>query len=106
MTPEAELPSDLKRLNSLSLDRHLLDELARRGVITPELRQMSLDWLHPPRAWAHWAMILMLAFGTGLILSGIVFFFAFNWASIPDLAKLAMIEVGVIAAAVGSWLGC
>ncbi|WP_319530900.1 DUF2157 domain-containing protein [uncultured Cohaesibacter sp.] len=104
MTPEAEVPSDQKRLNSISLDRHLLDELARRGVITPQLRQASLDWLHPPRAWAHWAMILLLAFGTGLILSGIVFFFAFNWASIPDLAKLGMIEAGVIAAAVGSWL--
>ncbi|WP_157747637.1 DUF2157 domain-containing protein [Cohaesibacter sp. ES.047] len=103
MTRNASTSSDQRRLNSISLDRHLLDELALKGVISPDLRQASLDWLHPSRAWAQWAMVLMLAFGTGLILAGIVFFFAFNWASIPDLAKLGMIEAGLIAAALGAW---
>ncbi|WP_316859422.1 DUF2157 domain-containing protein [uncultured Cohaesibacter sp.] len=94
-------PSDL--LKSITVDRHLLDELAAQGVIDQDTRLKSLGWLHPPHEWARWAMLLLLAFGSGLVLAGIVFFFAFNWASIPDLVKLAMIESGIVITAGLSW---
>ncbi|WP_146006515.1 DUF2157 domain-containing protein [Cohaesibacter celericrescens] len=93
----------IDKLAGLSIDRHRLDELTKKGVIDAELRQQSLNWLHPAYLWANWTMLLLLAFGTGLMLSGIIFFFAFNWASIPDLVKLAVIQAALVLAAIGAW---
>lgn len=90
-------------LSRIVIDRSMLDALAAKGSITAELRQTSLQWLHPPHMWAQWILRLLLAFGTGLVLSGIVFFFAFNWASLPDLAKLGLIQAGLIATVFGAW---
>ncbi|WP_319411202.1 DUF2157 domain-containing protein [uncultured Cohaesibacter sp.] len=104
MESKPEGQTGLERLRDIRLDRHLLDELMRRGSISAELRRQSLDWLHPGHLWARWTMVMLMAFGAGLSLAGIVFFFAFNWASIPDLIKLALIEMGIILTAVGAWL--
>ena len=90
-------------VSNILLDRYLLDELAANGIIDDSVRRASLDWLHPPHLWGHWAMMLLALFGTGLVLSGIVFFFAFNWASIPDLTKMLLVEAGVLLAAFGAW---
>ena len=91
------------KLDAMVMDRHLLDDLAHKNLITPLQRQQSLDWLHPPKAWAQWAMLLLLAFGAGLVLAAIIFFFAFNWSAIPALAKLAMIQVALILSVLGAW---
>nr|WP_321458256.1 DUF2157 domain-containing protein [uncultured Cohaesibacter sp.] len=96
--------ASLELLKSIKIDRYLMDELASRGSIDPEMRINSLRWLHPGYLWARWAMVMLMAFGAGLVLTGITFFFAFNWASIPDLAKLALIETGIVLAAFGAWL--
>ncbi|WP_321338392.1 DUF2157 domain-containing protein [uncultured Cohaesibacter sp.] len=102
LKPESPIAPD--RFKGMALDRHLLDELAQRGSISAQVRLESLNWLHPAHLWARWAMVMLMAFGTGLVLTGIVFFFAFNWTSIPDLAKLALIEAGIILTALGAWL--
>ena len=103
MNSRQEEHSELARLKGIDLDRALLDELYQRGTISDDVRLESLNWLHPAHLWARWAMVMLMAFGAGLVLTGIVFFFAFNWASIPDLAKLAMIEAGIIVTALSAW---
>ena len=50
-------------------------------------------------AWARWARHALLALGLGHLLAGIVFFFAYNWAALPDLAKFAVVEAGIVTAA-------
>jgi uncharacterized membrane protein len=55
-------------------------------------------------AWRRFLALVLLLLGTGLVLSGIVSFFAFNWASLGRFAKFALLEVGIVAcAAVGLW---
>ena len=103
MSAKSEELTQSAGADEIALDRHLLDELAASGFIDAPTRRASLDWLHPPHRWAHWVMLLMLAFGTGLILAGVIFFFAFNWAAIPDLAKLAIIQAGIVITACGAW---
>ena len=97
-------PTDPDRSKDAAIDRYLLDELSQRGTISAHVRLESLNWLHPAHLWARWAMVMLMAFGAALVLTGIVFFFAFNWASIPDLAKLAVIEAGIVLSALGAWV--
>jgi uncharacterized membrane protein len=50
--------------------------------------------------WSLWARRALLAFGAGHLLAGIVFFFAYNWADLPDLAKFAVVEGALVAAVI------
>jgi uncharacterized membrane protein len=49
--------------------------------------------------WAHRAL---LALGAGHLLAGIIFFFAYNWAEMPAMAKFAVLEAGIVATALGA----
>ena len=42
------------------------------------------------RAWLHFARYLLLGAGAAFLLSGLVFFFAYNWEALPRLAKLGI----------------
>ncbi|WP_157967653.1 DUF2157 domain-containing protein [Cohaesibacter intestini] len=90
-------------LSDIVIDRSMLDALAAKGSIDADLRRASLEWLHPPHMWAQWVVRLLLAFGAALVLTGILFFFAFNWASLPHLAKLGLIQAALLTAALGAW---
>jgi uncharacterized membrane protein len=54
--------------------------------------------------WARWGRRALLALGVGQFLAGIVFFFAYNWNDLPDLAKFAVVEAGLVVAAGGALL--
>ena len=78
-------------------DRGAIDLLRDSALIAAPAHARALDWLHPPRAWGRWASRLLLHVGSALVLCGVVFFFAFNWASLPAAAKFAIIEVALVA---------
>lgn len=52
--------------------------------------------------WQHFLGAALLVMGAGLALSGIVSFFAFNWAALGRFAKMGLIAVGVAACALGA----
>jgi uncharacterized membrane protein len=54
--------------------------------------------------WARWGRRALLALGAGQFLAGLVFFFAYNWNDLPDLAKFAVVETGLVIAAGGALL--
>jgi uncharacterized membrane protein len=54
--------------------------------------------------WTQWSHRALLAFGAGHLLAGIVFFFAYNWADLPDLAKFAIVEGALVATIVAALL--
>jgi uncharacterized membrane protein len=54
--------------------------------------------------WTQWSLRALLGFGAGHLLAGIVFFFAYNWADLPDLAKFAIVEGALVAAVVATLL--
>jgi uncharacterized membrane protein len=51
------------------------------------------------RDWRSFVPVALLSIGAALTLSGIVFFFAYNWQDLPKGAKIGMVQVLVIATA-------
>lgn len=92
---ETQVNDHQDRLQSISATRRLVNQLHSRGLITRTAHTTSLDLLFPAHAWGLWLFRLLLAVGSALVLSGIVYFFAFNWDQIPDWAKLAGIQTGI-----------
>lgn len=51
------------------------------------------DHVYAQRAdWQRFLPLLILALGVGSVVSGVVFFFAYNWREIPDAYKLWMVQ--------------
>jgi uncharacterized membrane protein len=83
--------------------RGLVLHLAAEGLLEPAARDAALRIIRPERAWWLWIERLLLALGAALVVAGVVFFFAFNWAAIPPLAKLAIVQALVAGCAVAAW---
>jgi hypothetical protein len=90
-TDPLELPATPARLRRLAHDGHLsanaLDRALALAGYTPTLPD-----------WRHFVDILLLLLGAALSLSGVFFFFAYNWADMPRLAKFGLIEGAIVLA--------
>ncbi|MEZ0226032.1 MAG: DUF2157 domain-containing protein [Alphaproteobacteria bacterium] len=89
-------------LEEIPANRHLVEQLYAHHEISPKARAFALNTLYPARNWGLWIARLLTALGVALVLSGVVYFYAFNWAAIPDLVKLGSVEcalAGSLAAA-------
>jgi uncharacterized membrane protein len=71
----------------------------------PAMRQaLAIAGASPaPQAWARFLGLALLLLGAGLVLSGVVSFFAFNWATLGRFAKFALLETGIAACALLGW---
>lgn len=85
--------------SAIRVDRRTVDRLHARRLISAAARARALDLVDPPRNWGLWTARLLTVFGVALMLSGLVYFFAFNWDRIPPLAKLGGIGALLVAAA-------
>lgn len=74
-----------------------LDDLQAAGLLTEAERASAVARLRGARDWAGPADVLLLVLGAVLLLAGVVFFFAWNWSAIPKLARLGIVEGGIIA---------
>lgn len=84
------------KLEDIPINKSLIDSLYSHGKISLEARRHVLKLLATDRNWGLWASRLLLVLGTTSILAGIIFFFAFNWASFDSILKLSTIQVGII----------
>ena len=67
-------------------------------------RAQRLAKLTPDRnLWLTYINRFLVALGALLIVAGITAFFAWNWADLNHLAKLALVQVGIIASALLAW---
>jgi uncharacterized membrane protein len=92
---------DTQKINNLSLEiipanRRLIEELSSHQMIDDETREYALELLYPAKNWGLWTSRLLLILGVALILSGIVYFFAFNWAKITPAMKLGSIQLTIL----------
>ena len=94
--PRTNLQQDNQALAQIPADRALVEALYAGGRISKEARHYALTLLYPRHEWGLWTARLLLALGTALMLAGVIYFFAFNWAKIPPAAKLAGIEAALI----------
>lgn len=94
----------LTPLEQLPANRQMVEQVFAEGLISPAARDYALDMILPPRQWGLWVSRLLLALGVGLVLSGIVYFFAFNWNAIPPMIKLGSVEFALVGCLIGTHL--
>lgn len=78
-----------------------LKALAEQGHLSSEALERALSLAgHIPgsTAWQKFLDIALLVLGAAFTLSGILFFFAYNWADLPRFAKFGLIEASIIGA--------
>ena len=85
-------------INQVPANRQLVEELYAHGYLTAAARQAALEFLKPHDQWDLWIPRLLLVVGGALVISGVVYFFAYNWSQIPPIAKFASIQVGIVVA--------
>lgn len=90
-------------LNEIRADRRLVEELFASGAIGRSARDHALAFLYPQRNWGLWVSRLLLLTGAGLILAGIIYFFAFNWAELQWTVKFGSIELAILACIAAAW---
>lgn len=62
----------------------------------------AVAWVRDGSFWSLWAHRALLALGAAHILSGVIFFFAYNWVDMPPFAKFAVIEFALVITATGA----
>jgi uncharacterized membrane protein len=87
----------------LELGPSELQALRSAGLVSVRGYAAAVNAVRDEAFWARWGMRALLALGVGQLLAGVVFFFAYNWNDLSDIAKFAVIEVA-LAMAVGSAL--
>ena len=91
---------------AVDVGRNEIGLLRRAGVQPPARPPHALALVRDAAFWSRRAPHALLALGLGHLLAGAAFFFAYNWADLPDLAKFAVVEAGIaLAAALALWRG-
>lgn len=83
-----------------------LHALAKAGVLSPPAleRALRLAVASPARsAWRRFLSAVLLGFGSLLLLSGVIYFFAYNWAALHRFGKLGLLLGAILAACVAAW---
>lgn len=89
--------------NNFTATAHRIRYLARQWAFSPTafLRAMHLAGNQPDaNSWRQFLERLFLISGATLMMVGVMAFFAFNWAELPYLVKLAFPQVGMLIAVV------
>jgi uncharacterized membrane protein len=89
---------ELDSLDATASQKNLL-QLARDGLLAPRSFERSLKIIgHTPDVfrWNRFLNILLMVLGAGLTVSGIFFFFAYNWTDMHRFVKLGIIEVLIL----------
>jgi uncharacterized membrane protein len=106
MPTEVEVP-ETDRASSDALDRAasdtLLKALYHERLLNPAAFSRARELLFPQRHWRQWILRSLLILGVTLILAGVIFFFAYNWSTMPPFAKFALIEAAILGCSVGAW---
>jgi len=78
--------------------------LYRNGLLNDKAYNAARNIVLPESSWFIWGRRNLLYFGAALVLSGIIFFFAYNWFSIDRFFKLFSIEAGILCCLIASQL--
>lgn len=79
----------------------VIEILYKKGFLNSEAKDSALKLIQPPIAWWSWTNRILLFLGSALVLAGIVFFFAFNWAKMGPMFKFFLIEVSILVCVIG-----
>ena len=77
--------------------------IIKSGILPSNQYLKAVSFLRDGAFWKRWAIQALLAIAVGHILSGIVFFFAFNWNDLSGMTKFSIVGGG-IAACLMAWV--
>jgi hypothetical protein len=98
--PESDAHSAPQELTATP---QLIDRLYSAGALNSSGRTAALTAVNGPLTWWPWVEKALLFLGLALTLSGVVCFFAWNWDALPGLAKLAIVQAGIVGCCVVAW---
>ena len=93
-----------RTLDQIPANRRLVEELYTNGKISHKAKEYALNILYPANKWGIWISRLFLMIGSALVLCGVIYFFAFNWAKITPLVKLSFLQIAMVGCLVGAYL--
>lgn len=79
-----------------------LQALRGAGLIAARRYPVAVDAIRDEAFWGRWGLRALLALGAGQFLAGVVFFFAYNWNDLSDIAKFAVVEGALALATLGA----
>ncbi|MCK5725736.1 MAG: DUF2157 domain-containing protein [Thiotrichaceae bacterium] len=63
---------------------------------TLELVLQNLNIIPNKNIWHQWLTLLLLSLGSGLLLTGVMFFFAYNWEEMHRFTRFSLLGSGVV----------
>lgn len=95
--------SDYKPFRDDTPSLRLLVKAYREGVVSRGALLAAVQEQRGPAQWRDWARFWLLVYGVTLVLAGVMFFFAWNWADMHRFEKLALVEIALAACVIFSW---
>ncbi len=68
----------------------LLHELRRERLLSDDAHAEAVALVRPASSWVTWARTALLVLGAGLVLAGVIYFFAYNWKEMGRFEKLGV----------------
>lgn len=96
------MEAEREKLENIPVTQKLIDSLYSHRKITFEARNHIRTLFTADKQWGMWVSHLLLTMGVTLLFTGIIFFFAFNWASLNSISKFATIQAGMISCLFGA----
>lgn len=81
-----------------------LQVLRSAGLVSARGYAAAVGAVRDETFWARWGSRALLALGAGQFLAGVVFFFAYNWNDLSDIAKFTTVEAALLIAVAGALL--
>ena len=88
----------------LELGPRELQILRSAGLVSARGYAAAVAAVRDEAFWVRWGRRALLALGAGQFLAGMVFFFAYNWHDLSDLAKFAIVETALVITVGGALL--
>lgn len=103
---EAKL-SEQKWVLRTEVKTEQLDAFAKEGILSQDAHAYAMAWLGKERGlevtWRAFLSYVFLFLGIGLFVAGVIFFFAYNWASMGRFVKFGLLEIAVLGVALVAW---
>lgn len=90
-------------INALTVSLDDVSVLTEQGALSGGQYMEATAFLRDGAFWKRWGVRALLAIAAGHILSGITFFFAFNWNDLSGMTKFAVVGGGIATCLVG-WI--
>lgn len=82
----------------------ILRQLHRDELISNQAFEVACQVVRPPSECFFWTRRVLLYLGSALMLAGVIFFFAYNWAEMGRFLKFGLIEGAILICVVAAFL--